>query len=184
MHRCPHRPNTTPSFDLVDITRSPLLYSPSPFKANARTTLLDKYPGDLPTHLYYFRMPDRLFLGLGRIEEVTPQPPLLCSPLGFAPKADGGVRKIHHLSFPMGSLVNNGINEESSRLKYMLLAGSGCNLLGRDIADAFRNIPIAPHRRRVPVFKAQSLISHDAKVYCMCDNQLTLSAFFCMPAFA
>lgn len=79
--------------------------------------------------------------------------PLICSPLGFAPKGDGGLRKIHHLSFPKDNSVNSHISTDSAYLQYVafervlqmvLTAGRGCTIFRRDMSDAFRVVPIAP----------------------------------------
>jgi hypothetical protein len=68
------------------------------------------------------------------------------------PKGDGGFRRIHHLSYPPGSSVNDFIPAEFSSIKYIkiqdvyqsvLHAGQGCLIIKRDIRDAFRNVPIA-----------------------------------------
>ena len=45
------RPNTTPTFKLVDATQSPLLDSPSPLSPTAWAQLLEYYPGPLRFHL-------------------------------------------------------------------------------------------------------------------------------------
>ena len=77
----------------------------------------------------------------------------ICSPLGLVPKSVGGWRRIHHLSFPSGSSVNDHIPAEWGALEYIsfdeaiaLVAapGQGSTLIKRDLADAFRHIPVAP----------------------------------------
>lgn len=53
-HLClpaPPRPNTTPKFHLVDVTKPPLSNSPCPFLIDAWARLLQGYPGPLPIHL-------------------------------------------------------------------------------------------------------------------------------------
>lgn len=94
-------------------------------------------------------------LALSRITQVNPPTDhSISSPLGLVPKHDRGFRKIHHLSYPHGSLVNDFIAFKSSTLSYSLLrnvfekivvAGKGIVLIKRDIKDAFCNIPVAPH---------------------------------------
>ena len=96
-------------------------------------------------------------LALGRIIEIdAPTNHFISSPLGLVPKHDGGFRKIHHLSYPHGSSVNDYIASEASTLSYSSLqnvfqqivnAGRHAVLIKRDIKDAFRNTPIAPHIR-------------------------------------
>jgi hypothetical protein len=77
----------------------------------------------------------------------------MCSPIGLVPKPGGSWRRIHHLSFPKGSSVNDHIPEPYGRLKYhsfeeairlLAAAGPGAILVKRDLADAFRHIPVHP----------------------------------------
>jgi len=100
-------------------------------------------------------MHDKLLddLRLRRVVSTIPQPPFISSPLGFAPKHDGGLRRIHHLSHPPGRSVNEGIPEIFASLDYVTFhavldmivqAGRSCVIMKRDIKDAFRNIPLAP----------------------------------------
>jgi Reverse transcriptase (RNA-dependent DNA polymerase)/RNase H-like domain found in reverse transcriptase len=101
-------------------------------------------------------MHDKLLedLRLRRVLPTIPQQPFISSPLGFAPKHDGGLRRIHHLSHPPGRSVNDGIPEVFASLDYVTFhavldivvrAGRNCVIMKRDIKDAFRNIPLAPH---------------------------------------
>ena len=62
-------------------------------------------------------------------------------------------RLIHHLSFPKGSSLNDGISPEITRVSYATVkdairftksVGSGCFLAKTDIKNAFRIIPINP----------------------------------------
>ena len=93
-------------------------------------------------------------LSRGRIVATTTQPPFISSPLGLVPKSDGGFRRIHNLSHPSINSVNANISTEYSTLKYTIIedilqmvrsASRYCIILKRDIKDAFRNIPVAPH---------------------------------------
>jgi hypothetical protein len=77
----------------------------------------------------------------------------ICSPLGLVPKGSGGWRRIHHLSYPRGSSVNDHIPAEWAALEYSTVdqaialvaaQGPGATLIKRDLQDAFRHIPIAP----------------------------------------
>ena len=80
--------------------------------------------------------------------------PFRISPLGVVPKKNQGeFRLIHHLSYPKGSSVNDGIDSEHTRVFYatvddainlIKLAGPGCFLAKTDIKSAFRIIPIRP----------------------------------------
>ena len=65
-------------------------------------------------------------LHLGRIDEVKDFPlHFVCSPLGAVPKQQNGERRgwrrIHDLSFPYGSSVNDGIPEHYRSLAYQTL---------------------------------------------------------------
>lgn len=94
-------------------------------------------------------------LDLHRIERISKDIfPLILSPLGLASKNTGGFRHIHHLSFPHGTSVNDFIPDGVASLKYttfrdilklVIAAGRHCTIIKRDIIDAFRNIPVAPH---------------------------------------
>lgn len=90
-------------------------------------------------------------LQLGRVAQTTSDPPFISSPLGLVPKGDGGLRRIHHLSYPLGTSVNNFIHEDYSSIQYIkihdiyqsvLEAGRGSLIIKRDLKDAFRNVPI------------------------------------------
>lgn len=76
------------------------------------------------------------------------------SPLGVVPKkAPGEYRLIHHLSFPNGDSVNDGIPPEHTSVPYVRVddavamikrLGRGSFLAKTDIKSAFRIIPIRP----------------------------------------
>ena len=84
-----------------------------------------------------------------------PLSPFWISPLGIVPKkVPGEFRLIHHLSFPKGSSVNDGIPPEHTSFHYATMdgaikliksAGPGCFLAKTDIKNAFRIIPIHPN---------------------------------------
>ena len=94
-------------------------------------------------------------LSTGKVVEIIdPTSLFISSPLGLVPKHDGGLRRIHHLSYPIGSSVNDRIADEASALSYtslqrifskVLAAGRHAVLIKRDIKNAFHNIPVAPH---------------------------------------
>lgn len=95
-------------------------------------------------------------LAFGRVKEVQPIPPFICSPLGLVPKHDGGWRRIHHLSHPPGEPVNDHIPDSAGELRYtrfqevlklVTSAGRNCVILKRDVKDAFRNVPVAPQHQ-------------------------------------
>lgn len=85
---------------------------------------------------------------------IPPLSPFCISPLGVVPKKNpGDFRLIHHLSYPKGDSVNDGISSEytsvsyatiSDAIKQIKLVGTGCFLSKTDIKNAFRIIPIQP----------------------------------------
>ena len=97
-------------------------------------------------------------LALGRIQPVHCLPQFyVISPLGAVPKLTNGIqtgwRRIHDLSFPAGSSVNDGISPSYASLLYQTIddaialiskAGQNTILRKRDFKDAFRTIPISP----------------------------------------
>lgn len=83
-----------------------------------------------------------------------PREPFISSPLGLVPKADGGWRLIHDLSYPKRKFisVNSYIPEERGTLEYttfdeavaaLSCMGRGSKLVKRDLADALRHVPVA-----------------------------------------
>ena len=85
---------------------------------------------------------------------VRPFSPFGVTPLGVVPKkTPGEFRLIHHLSYPRGSSVNDGISPEhtsvtyatiSNAIQHIKAAGRGCFLSKTDIKKGFRIIPIRP----------------------------------------
>ena len=84
----------------------------------------------------------------------TPQKPFISSPLGLVPKANGGRRRIHDLSYSRHSnkSLNPYIPEEWGTLEYttcdeamaaLITQRRGAKLVKRDLADAFRHMPVA-----------------------------------------
>ncbi len=83
-----------------------------------------------------------------------PLPRLQCSPIGLVPKkAPGEFRLIHHLSYPVGKSINDGIPKESCAVQYTkfdraveLAAnhGKGALLAKCDVKSAFRLLPVHP----------------------------------------
>lgn len=93
----------------------------------------------------------------GRIAGPFTSPPfdnLQISPLGLVPKkGPNEFRLIHHLSFPEGSSINDGIAPENVSVKYQTITdaiglikyfGKGALMAKTDIENAFRIIPIHP----------------------------------------
>lgn len=96
-------------------------------------------------------------LAAGRIVGPFDSPPFetfRVSPLGIVPKKlPGEFRLIHHLSYPEGLSVNDGIPKELATVRYATVddavrlikaIGKGCFLAKTDIKSAFRIIPVAP----------------------------------------
>ena len=88
------------------------------------------------------------------VPSIIPLTPFRVSPLGVVPKKNlGEFRLIHHLSFPKGSSVNDGIPLEHSRVCYATIGdainhiktvGTDAYLAKTDIKSAFRILPINP----------------------------------------
>lgn len=110
----------------------------------------------------------------GRIAGPFETPPLSCfrvSPLGVVPKkTPGEFRLIHHLSYPRGMSVNDGIAHEYSSVSYANIhdaiafikqAGPGCFLAKTDIQSAFRIIPINPKDYHLLGMKWNGLYFYD-----------------------
>ena len=96
-------------------------------------------------------------LAAGRLAgpfDVPPFSPFRVSPLGVVPKkTPGDFRLIHHLSYPNGHSVNDGIDQEFASVTYatisdaitqIKLVGQGCFLGKTDVKNAFRIVPIHP----------------------------------------
>ena len=87
--------------------------------------------------------------------DVPPFDPFRVSPLGIIPKkSPGEFRLIHHLSYPAGSSVNDGIPKELATVRYATIddairliksLGKGCFLAKTDIKSAFRIIFVSPN---------------------------------------
>ena len=93
-------------------------------------------------------------LSSGQVIPTTQSYPFISSPSGLVPKPNGGFCRIHHLSHPRDSSINDFISKEASNLRYtslknvtdmVLQAGCQCIIIKKDIKNAFRNILIAPH---------------------------------------
>ena len=96
-------------------------------------------------------------LKASRIAGPFSEPPflnLVCSSLGVCPKKKPGTfRLIHHLSYPEGISVNDGISDNDSSVEYAKLSdairhiksiGSACYLAKSDIESPFRLLPVHP----------------------------------------
>ncbi|GLB36092.1 hypothetical protein LshimejAT787_0303800 [Lyophyllum shimeji] len=98
-----------------------------------------------------------LQLANGRTHGPFPSPPLAhfrTSPLGAAlRKRSSKVRRIHHLSWPHGTSVNDGIPEAQASIVYdmfhhavddLIRSGRGSLMVKLDLEQAFRHIPVRP----------------------------------------
>jgi hypothetical protein len=114
---------------------------------NLASALLQVYPDAITSDI------DKriALLQIRRID--TPPSKYVRFPLGLTPKSDGGWRHIHHLSYPAGHSVNNHTPRQWGSLVYtqfdeavatVLRAGPHCLLVKRNLADAFRHIPVHP----------------------------------------
>lgn len=112
-------------------------------------------------------------LEAGRIAGPFVEPPfpnMHISPLGVVPKKiEGQFRLIHHLSYPNGSSVNDGIPEEYSSVQYHNIQDAisfikhlpNAFLAKTDIESAFRIIPIHPSQRHLLGFKWKNQFYYD-----------------------
>ena len=119
----------------------------------------------------------------GRIAGPFQNPPFhrFCvSPLGVVPKkAAGEFRLIHHLSYPKGLSVNDGIPSELSTVSYANIddairlvknAGKGCFLAKTDIKSAFCIIPINPKDYHLLGMEWNNLFYYDRCMPMGCSN--------------
>ena len=124
---------------------------------------------------------------LGRISgpyNSPPMPDMVFSPLGLQPKkAQGQYRVIHHLSFPKGKSVNDGIPEEYSSVKYssvgqaihsIVKLGSGAFLAKTDIQSAFRIVPVSPADYPLLGFKWRGQYYHDRCLPMGCSSSCAI----------
>ncbi|XP_048582553.1 uncharacterized protein LOC125561881 [Nematostella vectensis] len=113
-------------------------------------------------------------LQAGRLAGPFVTPPLVpfrVSPLGLVPKKlPGDFRLIHHLSYPKGLSVNDGISLEHSTVRYATIgdaiskiraAGRGCFLTKTDIKNAFRIIPVRPQDYNLLGMQWKGFYYHD-----------------------
>ena len=102
-------------------------------------------------------MPEITESRANRIEGPFVSPPfqnLHISPIGLQPKKNlGEFRLIHHLSYPRGLSVNDGILPELKSVSYQSIddavsaikwMGQGCYMAKTDIKSAFRLVPVHP----------------------------------------
>jgi hypothetical protein len=102
------------------------------------------------------------------------------SPLGLIPKKiPGDFRLIHHLSFPKGISINDGIASENTHvqcatvadaIRLIKRAGPGCYLAKTDIKSAFRIIPIHPNDYPLLGMKWRGLYYYDRCMLLGCSR--------------
>ncbi|XP_069131881.1 uncharacterized protein [Argopecten irradians] len=111
---------------------------------------------------------------LGRVQSPFSTPPfpnLQVSPLGLVPKKEPNeFRVIHHLSYPEGSSINDGIDPKEATVSYQTIGnaiqltkrfGKGALLAKTDIESAFRLIPIRPQDYELLGFKIDDQFYYD-----------------------
>ncbi|MES9971263.1 MAG: reverse transcriptase domain-containing protein, partial [Candidatus Thiodiazotropha sp.] len=110
----------------------------------------------------------------GRLKGPFSSPPfknIQISPIGCIPKkSPGDFRLIHHLSYPPGSSINDGIMPELASVSYcsfddavnaLLKLGRGALMSKTDIESAFRLIPVHPSDHELLGYKWQSQFYYD-----------------------
>ena len=110
----------------------------------------------------------------GRMAGPFREPPFsnfICSPLGLVPKKnEGEFRTIHHLSYPKGSSVNDGIPPEHKTVQYqciddavkhMIKYGKGCYFSKTDIEHAYKIVPVHPSSYHLLGFSINSEYYYD-----------------------
>jgi hypothetical protein len=86
------------------------------------------------------------------------EPPLVVSPLGVIPKADGGVRIIHDCSRPQGSAVNDYATHSDRQVFQSVddaasLLRKGYYMAKVDLKSAYRSVPLSPRSCEVTGIK-------------------------------
>lgn len=113
-----------------------------------------------------------------------PLPNFRVSPIGVVPKkAPSQYRLIHHLSFPEGSSVNDGISKEFASVQYSSVddaiklikkAGTSCFLAKTDIKSAFRIIPVHPNDYHLLGFKWRGCFYYDKCLPMGCSSSCSI----------
>ena len=114
-------------------------------------------------------------VALGRLKGPFQNPPfknMQISPIGCVPKkSTGDFRLIHHLSYPFGTSINDGISSELSTVSYcsfddaidaLLKLGKGALMCKTDIESAFRLIPVHHSDHELLSYKWQSQFYYDS----------------------
>ena len=132
-------------------------------------------------------------LEAGRLAGPFISPPLKyfrVSPLGLVPKKQpGDFRMIHHLSFPNGTSVNDGIPDIETSVRYATVddairlikqAGPGCFLAKTDIKNVFRIIPINPADYHLLGIKWRKFYYYDCAMPMGCSSSCCTFETFSM----
>ena len=130
-------------FHLFSVGQSKHYESPNLLSAKQQPLIVDqKLAKELATHRFAGPF------------DTPPFPIFRVSPLGLVPKkTPGDFRMIHHLSYPRGKSVNDGISHEHSSVHYANIdmaitrikqSGVGSYLAKTDIKSAFRILPVNP----------------------------------------
>jgi hypothetical protein len=100
-----------------------------------------------------------------------PFPNFRCSPLGAATrKRSTKIRRIHHLSWPDGESVNDGIPDSEASITYDMInraisdlaaSGHGSLMIKLDLESAFRHIPVRPADWHLLGFIWEDKLFHD-----------------------
>ena len=111
---------------------------------------------------------------LGRVAGPFIDPPFknfISSPLGLVPKNNSDeFRTIHHLSYPKGNSVNDGVPEEYRTVQYqsiddavglMLKYGRFCYFAKTDIKNAYKIVPIHPSSHHLLGFSFDNQYYYD-----------------------
>ena len=118
----------------------------------------------------------------GRIAEPfvsSPFPHLQISPLGLVPKKEhNAYRLIHHLIFPEGTSINDGISVKYSTVQYQSVddairfirsLGIGSLMAKSDIEKAFRILPVHPRDYELLGMKINNLFYYDKALPMACS---------------
>ena len=113
---------------------------------------------------------------------------MVFSPLGLQPKKEpGSFRVIHHLSYPKGFSINDGIPKDCATCKYatvsqairfMLKFGKGCYLAKTDIKSAFRIVPVHPSNYHLLGFTWRGKYYYDRVLPMGCSSSCAIFEAF------
>ena len=108
----------------------------------------------------------------------------LVSPLGLVPKKEEGeYRVIHHLSFPEGSSVNDGISQEHKTVHYQNIDcaiqlikrfSRGSFLSKTDVLHAYKVVPVAKNSYKFLGFKVGNAYFYDKTLATGFSSQLPM----------